>query len=112
MVAISTTTLRYLNEHAIYFLVKHDIATLDTERTIQFYQHSPKQFPHFTLGLLHHSLIFQSEISSRDGHTYRKTAVSHNVLHILILLYYVFRLMYRTIFRQGSQHTISQDRRH
>jgi len=40
MVAISTTTLRYLNEHEIYFLAKHAIPTLDTEMTLRLFQHS------------------------------------------------------------------------
>lgn len=45
MVVISTKTLRYLNEHAIYFLVKHDIPTLDTEWTLRLFQHSLNNSP-------------------------------------------------------------------
>jgi molybdopterin-guanine dinucleotide biosynthesis protein A len=44
MIAISTT-LRYLNEHEIYFLVKRDIPTLDTEWTLRLFQHSLNNSP-------------------------------------------------------------------
>jgi len=51
MVAISTTTLRYLNEHAIHFLVKPDIPTLDTELTPHLLQHSLNNSPFCSPGI-------------------------------------------------------------
>ena len=113
MDAISTTTLGHLNEHEIYFLIKHDIPTLDTEWTLRIFQQSLNNSPFCPPVIIAFTDIFKLVVLFWWTYVQEKQPS----ITVFFIQYIDFIVLYVSAYvqshlRQGSRYDNTQDRHH